>query len=295
MKYLQTYNQLNEGLRDKMTGKSDSDIMDYLSKLSIDDWLEHAKMNDLDKKYYPPDEDIKEFLSNASTEYALILIKRYNLDQKFMPSDDDIKEYLDGVSIDKQISIVRNNNLNNKFIPSDGDIKEYLSNFSVSDRISFVEEWGLDKKFMPSDEEIKDYVKNEASSPLYYILNKGLDLNLLPRDENGWHNHYGNLVISTEHVEIPEKLNISGSLVIGQYRHGNISLPNNLKVGNLICKNLGLREIPNGLVVEGVMDCANNLITDIPQDLIVGGVLHLENNPLKPDVKKPIGVKRLER
>ena len=295
MKYLKTYNEINEGLRDKMTPKSDSDIMDYLSKLSINDWLEHVKMNNLDKKYYPPDEKIKEFLNGVSTEYALALIKRYNLNQKFMLSDEDIRKYLDKLTVGKQIFIIRDYELDDKFMPSDRDIKEYLSNFSVSDRISFVEDWELDKKFMPSDEEIKDYVKNEASSPLYYILNKGLDLNLLPRDENGWHNHYGNLVISTEHVEIPEKLNISGSLVIGQYRHGNISLPNNLKVGNLICKNLGLREIPNGLVVEGVMDCANNLITDIPQDLIVGGVLNLQNNPLKPDVKKPIGVKRLER
>jgi len=168
MKYLKSYNQILESIRDQMKPKDDKDIILSLSKLNVYDRIIKIKANGLDDKYLPSDDEIKEYLDDIEdmgdkryTIYDKInTINRLELDDKFRPSDDEIKEYLDDIEdMGDKINTINNLKLDNKFFPSNDKVRAYLSEFDVEDWMNIVYEFDLDKsEFDPPKEKVLEYI-----------------------------------------------------------------------------------------------------------------------------------------
>ena len=218
MKYLKTYKQINEGLRDMMKPKSkeevlsnfnkssslnkiklknkynlddtfkisDEEILKELDNLSTEDRISFVYTNKLDDKYLPPDEEIWEHINKLSSfNKKMTFLLRYGLSDKFKLPDDEIKNFLSGMSVSEKMYNINRFGLDRKFMPSDEEFEEVLSdlNLDLDSKISKIRRWGLDKKFMPSDEEIKEYLSEQS---IYHIIDlyykSAIDRNLFPTD-----------------------------------------------------------------------------------------------------------------
>ena len=79
MKYLKTYNQINEGLRDMMKPKSDEDILKDLKKLPISDWIYKVKKYNMGEEFMPSKEEIINYTKDKSPSNKLINGIIYNI------------------------------------------------------------------------------------------------------------------------------------------------------------------------------------------------------------------------
>lgn len=125
------------------------------------------------------------------------------------------------------------------------------------------------------------------------------DFNLIKRDENGWFLFPDNMYLSDSYItKLPNKLKVNGSLIskgtvlkelpedlivtgILNASSSNISkLHKNLKVGDLNLANNNISELPSGIVSNHNFNLRSNNISELPKDLIVEGALFLRNNPI---------------
>ena len=205
MKFLKTYKQINEGLRDMMKPKSEEEIEKSFSGL-----------NPLDK---------------------YLLVDRYKLDKKYYPTEEEIYNYIIG---------------------------------------------------LPDDEQIKK------------MIQFGISKEKFPRNNDGWCVYNGELKIESIYSQnfirmegLPNKFIINGDLIAPL--SGLNELPNDLIVnGDFDCSYNMLTKLPKGLKIEKNFLVTHNEIREIPDDLIVGGVLYISDNKLPSDIKKPVGVNKMD-
>lgn len=207
MKYLKTYNQLNEGLRDMMKPKSDEDVEKALSKLNPYDRFVFVKEHDLDDKFMPPNEELKnhikdldfftklrligevsefknlftskeieEFFDSYDTCDRIKISKGYKIDHLYFPTDKEVEECLNDLSLGDHLFIIKNYNLDDKFYPTDEKILKSLKDLNLKDKVfSLKKLHNKDKRFLPSIQEVKD--SNEDKKVYMDLLKVAIDFN----------------------------------------------------------------------------------------------------------------------
>ena len=85
MKYLKTYSELNEGLRDKMKGKTDDDIKKILGDKSPIEQIRLIDIHELGDEYMPTKRDIEISLMGMSKNDKIKTIIEYGLDFDLLP------------------------------------------------------------------------------------------------------------------------------------------------------------------------------------------------------------------
>ena len=330
MKYLKTYKQLNEGLRDMMKSKSDEDILDDLKKLPIFKWLVKIKEYNLDEKFYPPDEEIRKYLDSIHPNSVIDLVKELNLKEDILTKE-EIKKF--STQKLEHLNYFYNNNFNLDFLKDDdgfiaidlfdygllGTIDSYVIN-NIPDNIRIKNSIYLEDRTiytLPTNM-IIDGDLHISSGNLEKLPNKLIvkgnfncssnKITELPENLNvgGWFSCSSNKI-----KKIPKGLVVGDSFdcsnneleeisddikIDGQYfdcsNNKLKKLPDNLHIkgGNLDCSNNELEELPKNLRVGWWLDCRNNKITELPICLVVKNELNLKGNPISKDIKIPEGV-----
>ena len=175
MKYIKSYNQLLESIRDQMKPKDDEDILSALSKLNIYDRIMKIKSDGLDDKFLPSDDEIKEYLADweDSIYDKLVSINKLGLDDKFKPSDDEIKEYLSSLDIEDWLNTVDVLKLDrSEFDPPQEKVLEYIlpSSIKYNSENSTLEfsEWSDFADLFQEHRDVRDrYIENVLSGMGY--------------------------------------------------------------------------------------------------------------------------------
>jgi len=164
------FDTYNESLRDKMTTKSEDEILSVLNKLNVDKRLDYIKKYKLDKKYYPSDNDILNYMKNLSLSDRILFATDLKFPEKFYPSDNEVKNLI-------------------KEKKSLNDILQLMTHFIVSGQLKYV-------KMLVDD--CIDYISKKGKLQLFmefwlhkamkqvrpdifeYFLELGVDINSLP-------------------------------------------------------------------------------------------------------------------
>ena len=221
MKYLKLYNQMFEGLRDKMTPKSDEHVMSQLDKLSFDEKINHIKEYNLDRKFYPPMRQIEGYLSQFSGGLRIAEIFQLRVFE-FLPTKDGYY-YIDGnldldalgiIKLPDNLHVVRN------LYCSENELLELPKGLIVGESL-YCQHGKLTE--IPSDMKI------------------GKSINLIVNNI----------------TEIPENFTVNGDLDLDY--NPIEKLPRGLVVkGNLYCVETNLMDLPHDLIVEGVLYTAGS-------------------------------------
>jgi len=116
-------NFLNESLTDKMTGKSDEEVINKLKQLKASDKLMKIHRYQLSDDYLPSDEEWEEEMKDFVPQEKLDFIKRFSLPDKFRPSDEEIIEDLKNLNGIEQLNYIKHFNLSKDLIPDKDKIK----------------------------------------------------------------------------------------------------------------------------------------------------------------------------
>jgi len=254
---IKNYKQFNESLRNKMTSKSEEDILKAIEKdgaeevlltaIRDDDrWLfDFALENgaDLNKEMYKGRTYGNLALGDAS------IYGRYQMSKTLIEK---------GVKVTLGI---RNSLVEHTYGPGGKRMLTLLD------------------KHLDSNESLRDQMKGKSEEDIIKSL-EGLS------DEQK--------IIEIIYNQLPFDLLPPGDLVIDGdvgFIDSIDILPDNLTVnGVLDCTSSDLTKLPNNLKVYGDFFCAYNKLTELPDDLIVTGDFYCHDNPLPLDIEKPPGV-----
>ena len=288
MKYLKTYKQINEGLRDKMVGKPIEAAEKYLEKLSDKDRIRFVLKNDLDHKFLPRDEEGWCIFDGdfVPSFYDLNIPEKFKILGDFMGTE--------SIGLDE---LPNDLNVYGNFNLSKSNITKIPKGFYVEGDISLNSNkiTELPDNFTTNGD-LRILSNRLTKLPKNLTINGTLNctFNRITEISEGL-NVKNDFYINTMNQlkKLPNDVKIGGSIQI--ISNGLKSLPENLTVnGHLNLMDNKLTKLPKGLHVRGDLIIINNPIDELHEDLIVEGSLYIKNTKMSlKDIKKPDGVNEI--
>ncbi|MFW6225776.1 MAG: ankyrin repeat domain-containing protein [bacterium] len=218
MKYIKTYNQLNEGLRDKMTGISEDETAEILRGLTPFAKMQAIEKYDLDSKYYPSDYEIKHHLKRFNIDNRVHFIKYHKLDSKFLPTIEDLKNNI--ITQDK----TRYNLLKLAIEHNNLELARFLIKHHTLDP-NHIYAIGFDSPPIRGITLLHVALNKENKEAFEFLLKHGADPHLMV--DGG--NVYSDIYREVQHNYKPRKIHVELLELMDKYSKTNESLRDKMK------------------------------------------------------------------